>query len=182
MGQPEGGEPGQRQGDGGDHQAPLARRPSARAGQGGRHARGGCCRTARHSGAAGASSRRRGPRGRAPGSDGADPDRPGSAGRGWEALVRPSFASCVWRIGRPAAIGDERVHQIGRVADAGVEQAPQLSIGAQRFHRIALRAADDHLARLGVDLPRDQLGLPGGLLHHDARELREIDEASWWPR
>src|SRR6266496_2754476 len=73
-------------------------------------------------------------------------------------------------------VGDERVDQMGRVADAGLEKGAELRVAFQRLLGVTPRRPGERPARLGVDLPRDQLGLTQGLLHHDPREMGELDE------
>ena len=72
-------------------------------------------------------------------------------------------------------VGDERVDQVRRVSDAGVEEAAQLRILPERGERIGAGRALQRAAGLGVDLLGDELGLLHRLLHHHAAELGEVD-------
>ena len=74
------------------------------------------------------------------------------------------------------AVGDQRVDEVGRVADARFEQALELRL---RLELPAGRAAPgprQRLTGLGVDLLRDQLGLLGRVLDDHPGQLGQVDE------
>jgi hypothetical protein len=56
-------------------------------------------------------------------------------------------------------IGQQDIQDVGRVSDAGLEQAPQLAVAAQRLPRFPARCPGKRAPTLGVDLTCNQLRL-----------------------
>ena len=73
-------------------------------------------------------------------------------------------------------IGQQDVEDVGGVSDAGLQQAPQLAVGAQGLPRVPVRCPGERAPALGVDLPGDQFRLLRGTLDADPCQLRKMEQ------
>ncbi len=76
---------------------------------------------------------------------------------------------------RALRVRDQGVEEVRRVADAAVEEAPELGILPEGLQEIRPGGALQGATALGVDLLGDQLRLLDRLLHHHAAHLGDVD-------